>query len=122
MPCLVELPKTQPEIFAEHLEKHSLIGFGGYSAFPVCLAARLKGIPTVIHEQNAVLGRANAYLAPKATRIALSLPEMSSLDELDSMRAVVTGNPVRAFQQYAVLRYGRRKSPANGELSERRPP
>lgn len=72
-----------------------VIGFGGYPSLPPMVAAQRRNILTIIHEQNAVLGKANAFLAGKADRIALSLPEMSSLDEGDSMRAVVTGNPVR---------------------------
>jgi UDP-N-acetylglucosamine--N-acetylmuramyl-(pentapeptide) pyrophosphoryl-undecaprenol N-acetylglucosamine transferase len=73
-----------------------VIGFGGYPSMPPMIVAQRGDIMTIIHEQNAVLGKANAYLATKADRIALSLPEMSSLDEQDSMRAVVTGNPVRS--------------------------
>lgn len=72
------------------------IGFGGYPSLPPMVVAQQKNIMTIIHEQNAVLGKANAYLAPKADRIALSLPDLSSLDETDTMRAVVTGNPVRS--------------------------
>lgn len=72
------------------------VGFGGYPSLPPMVAAQSRHIPTIIHEQNAVLGRANAYLAPKADRIALSLPNLSSLDEADAVRAIVTGNPVRA--------------------------
>lgn len=73
-----------------------VVGFGGYPSLPPMVAAQRQDILTVIHEQNAVLGRANAYLAPKADRIALSLPDLSSLEEADAIRAVVTGNPVRA--------------------------
>jgi UDP-N-acetylglucosamine--N-acetylmuramyl-(pentapeptide) pyrophosphoryl-undecaprenol N-acetylglucosamine transferase len=73
-----------------------VIGFGGYPSMPPMVAAQRQNITTIIHEQNAVLGKANAYLAPKAERIALSLPDMSSLDEIDAIRAIVTGNPVRA--------------------------
>ena len=73
-----------------------VIGFGGYPSLPPMVAAQRKNILTVIHEQNAILGKANAYLAPKADRIALSLPDMSSLEEADAIRAVVTGNPVRS--------------------------
>lgn len=73
-----------------------VIGFGGYPSLPPMVAAQQKNIMTVIHEQNAVLGKANAHLAPKADRIALSLPDFSSLNEADVGRAVVTGNPVRA--------------------------
>lgn len=73
-----------------------VIGFGGYPSLPPMIVAQQKNIPTIIHEQNAVLGRANAYLAPKADRIALSLSDFSSLEEADAIRAVVTGNPVRS--------------------------
>ena len=45
-----------------------VVGFGGYPTIPPLLAASLRGIPTVIHEQNAVMGRANRMLAPRVTR------------------------------------------------------
>ena len=72
-----------------------VIGFGGYPSFPAVYAAQKKNIPTIIHEQNAILGKANAYLAPKADRIALSWNNVESIDESDAVRCVVTGNPVR---------------------------
>jgi UDP-N-acetylglucosamine--N-acetylmuramyl-(pentapeptide) pyrophosphoryl-undecaprenol N-acetylglucosamine transferase len=73
-----------------------MIGFGGYPSLPTMVMGQRADIPTIIHEQNAVLGRANAYLAPKADRIALSLQDQSSLEEADAIRAIVTGNPVRS--------------------------
>lgn len=72
-----------------------VVGFGGYPSVPGVFAAQMRKIPTVIHEQNAIIGRANALLAPKAQRIALSLPEMQGLDAAEKSRSVVTGNPVR---------------------------
>ncbi|MCF8495077.1 MAG: undecaprenyldiphospho-muramoylpentapeptide beta-N-acetylglucosaminyltransferase [Alphaproteobacteria bacterium] len=72
-----------------------VVGFGGYSSFPMVYAAQLLKIPTVIHEQNAIIGKANAFLASRASRIALSLPAVSGLDDADKARAVLTGNPVR---------------------------
>lgn len=72
-----------------------VVGFGGYPSVPALLAAQHRKIPTIIHEQNAVIGRANAFLAPRADRIALSLPQVQGLDEADQVRAIVTGNPVR---------------------------
>jgi len=71
------------------------VGFGGYPSLPPMVAAQRANMLTVIHEANAILGRANAYLAPKSDRIALSLPDFSSLEEADAVRAIVTGNPVR---------------------------
>lgn len=73
-----------------------VVGFGGYPCFPSMFAAQKMKIPTIIHEQNAKIGKANAMLAPGADRIALSLPLMGGLDDEDQVRAVVTGNPVRA--------------------------
>lgn len=75
---------------------HIAVGFGGYPSLPPMVVAQRKHILTIIHEANAVLGKANAYLAPKADRIALSLPDFSSMQEADAVRAVITGNPVRA--------------------------
>ena len=72
-----------------------VVGFGGYPSVPGMYAAQRRGVPTVIHEQNAVLGRANVMLAPKADKIALSVLHVEGLAAADTPRAVVTGNPVR---------------------------
>jgi UDP-N-acetylglucosamine--N-acetylmuramyl-(pentapeptide) pyrophosphoryl-undecaprenol N-acetylglucosamine transferase len=69
-----------------------VVGFGGYASVPAMMAASFAGIPTVLHEQNAVLGRANKLLARRATRIATSFPTVVGVG---SDRATVTGNPVR---------------------------
>lgn len=71
-----------------------VVGFGGYPTFPPLMAAQLRGIPTILHEQNAVMGRANRALAARVTRIALSFPAVSLLGDF-AKRAVETGNPVR---------------------------
>ena len=81
------LTKLKPEV---------VVGFGGYPSFPAMFAAQKMHIPTVLHEQNAIIGRANAMLAPKADRIALSLPVIRGLEEIDKVRGVITGNPVRS--------------------------
>jgi UDP-N-acetylglucosamine--N-acetylmuramyl-(pentapeptide) pyrophosphoryl-undecaprenol N-acetylglucosamine transferase len=72
-----------------------VIGFGGYASVPTMLAASYLGLSIVIHEQNAVLGRANRLLAPQAHRIAIGFPVISGLRPADRRRAVCTGNPVR---------------------------
>ena len=79
----------------QSLKPDLVIGFGGYPSFPGVYAAQKLDIPTIIHEQNAIIGRANAMLAPHAERIALSLPYQSGLDREDTFRTVITGNPVR---------------------------
>ncbi|MGY8958879.1 MAG: undecaprenyldiphospho-muramoylpentapeptide beta-N-acetylglucosaminyltransferase, partial [Alphaproteobacteria bacterium] len=73
-----------------------VVGFGGYPTVPTLLAASHLGLKTVIHEQNAVLGRANRFLAPKATRIATAFKTTSHLRNTDRPRNVWTGNPIRA--------------------------
>jgi UDP-N-acetylglucosamine--N-acetylmuramyl-(pentapeptide) pyrophosphoryl-undecaprenol N-acetylglucosamine transferase len=72
-----------------------VVGFGGYPALPTVFAAVRRGLPTVIHEQNAVLGRVNRWLAPGVSRIASSFPKLSHVDEIIRPRVVMTGNPVR---------------------------
>ncbi|UXN05569.1 undecaprenyldiphospho-muramoylpentapeptide beta-N-acetylglucosaminyltransferase [Bartonella sp. HY761] len=67
-------------------------GFGGYPTLPPLYAASSMGIPTLIHEQNAVMGRANRFLAGKVTAIAGGfLPQEGEF----ASKIIVTGNPVR---------------------------
>jgi UDP-N-acetylglucosamine--N-acetylmuramyl-(pentapeptide) pyrophosphoryl-undecaprenol N-acetylglucosamine transferase len=73
----------------------AVVGFGGYASFPTVLAAQARGIPTAIHEQNAVLGRANRLLARGAKRIATSFAATRGLPANAGPRAVATGMPVR---------------------------
>ena len=56
--------KEAQRIYARY-NPAAVIGFGGYPALPALLAAVKAGVPTAIHEQNAVLGRVNRFLAPK---------------------------------------------------------
>jgi UDP-N-acetylglucosamine--N-acetylmuramyl-(pentapeptide) pyrophosphoryl-undecaprenol N-acetylglucosamine transferase len=72
----------------------AVVGFGGYPTLPPVLAATLRGIPTVIHDANAVMGRANRMLAPRVKAIATSFPNMT-LDAALAEKATFTGNPVR---------------------------
>jgi UDP-N-acetylglucosamine--N-acetylmuramyl-(pentapeptide) pyrophosphoryl-undecaprenol N-acetylglucosamine transferase len=71
------------------------VAFGGYAALPTGLAAAHKGVRLVLHEQNAVLGRANRMLANRADAIATSFPEVRGMSEDARDRVVLTGNPVR---------------------------
>ncbi len=63
-----------------------VVGFGGYPSVPPVLAASLTGLPTVLHEQNAVMGRANRFLSGRVSRVASGFPIEG---------AVHVGNPVR---------------------------
>ena len=71
------------------------VGFGGYPSFPPLLAARLRGVPTLLHEQNAVLGRANRMLAKRVTALATSFERTKLVDGPIAAKARFTGNPVR---------------------------
>lgn len=68
-------------------------GFGGYPSLPTMLAATRLGLPTLIHEQNAVLGRVNRLIAGRASRIALSLQPTRGVAQNSLVDLV--GNPVR---------------------------
>ncbi len=80
----------------------AVVGFGGYPAFPALLAANAENVPTALHEQNAVLGRVNRWLAGKAKAIATSYGEIARLKEAHRTKTVLVGNPVRE----AVVRLG----------------
>ena len=72
-----------------------VVGFGGYPAFPSLLAASAMKIPTVLHEQNAVLGRVNRLLAADAVAIGTAYDEVGRLRVKDQEKVVLVGNPVR---------------------------
>jgi UDP-N-acetylglucosamine--N-acetylmuramyl-(pentapeptide) pyrophosphoryl-undecaprenol N-acetylglucosamine transferase len=73
----------------------AVVGFGGYPTIPPVLAATLRKIPTVIHEQNAVMGRANRFLAPRVDAIATSFAGVLDREGKLNVKATRTGNPVR---------------------------
>lgn len=73
----------------------AVIGFGGYPAMPALLAAFAEGIPTAIHEQNAVLGRVNRLVAGKVDAIALSYEDTQRLSAKHATKTRLIGNPVR---------------------------
>lgn len=82
----------------------AVVGFGGYASLPAVWAGAGRGLKVVLHEQNAVAGRANRLLARKATQIATSFAAVKGLTEAERARCVLTGNPVRA----AIAEVGRR--------------
>jgi UDP-N-acetylglucosamine--N-acetylmuramyl-(pentapeptide) pyrophosphoryl-undecaprenol N-acetylglucosamine transferase len=73
----------------------AVVAFGGYPSVPPVLATRLlrDRPPVILHEQNAVLGRANRFLARHATVLALSFAATERVPEVAA--TVLTGNPVR---------------------------
>ncbi|MHA1165020.1 MAG: glycosyltransferase, partial [Alphaproteobacteria bacterium] len=72
-----------------------IVGFGGYPTVPPLLAAKLKGVPVVIHEANAVMGRANRLLARFASVIALTFENTKYLRRGDQSKKCIAGMPVR---------------------------
>jgi len=74
----------------------AVVGFGGYPAFPALLAASALNIPTVLHEQNGVLGRVNRLLAGDAVAIGTAYKQVDRLRPKYAEKMVLVGNPVRA--------------------------
>ncbi len=79
----------------EMVQPAAVVGFGGYPTIPPIMAARSLGIPTMIHEQNAVMGRANRLLSRFADGVALSFLPTKLLRRSAESNARLTGNPVR---------------------------
>lgn len=74
----------------------AVVGFGGYPSLPAMLASTSTGVPTVIHEQNAVLGRVNRLLAGRVEAIATAYPDIERLKTRHLAKTHLVGNPVRA--------------------------
>jgi UDP-N-acetylglucosamine--N-acetylmuramyl-(pentapeptide) pyrophosphoryl-undecaprenol N-acetylglucosamine transferase len=72
-----------------------VVGFGGYPSAPALVAAILDRRPTVIHEQNAVMGRTNRKLAPYVKTVACAFPTLKKAPPKAAERAIVVGNPIR---------------------------
>lgn len=79
----------------ESFEPAAVVGFGGYPALPALLAATSAKVPSVVHEQNAVLGRVNRLLAGRVDAIATSYPQVQRLKPKHKDKVHLVGNPVR---------------------------
>jgi UDP-N-acetylglucosamine--N-acetylmuramyl-(pentapeptide) pyrophosphoryl-undecaprenol N-acetylglucosamine transferase len=77
------------------IRPHVAVGFGGYPSIPPIFAARSRGVPTLLHEANAVMGRANRGLAKYVTAVATSWPNTRYVDGDIAAKATLTGIPVR---------------------------
>ncbi len=77
------------------LQPKAVVGFGGYPTLPPLLSARMFGIPTAIHEANAVLGRANRFLSSRVSAIATSLPGVLDRDPALAGKTTNVGTPMR---------------------------
>lgn len=72
-----------------------VVGFGGYPSFPGVVAAQLLARQTILHESNAIFGKANKALGFLATRISLSWENSRGLSNKEQAKSVLTGNPIR---------------------------
>jgi UDP-N-acetylglucosamine--N-acetylmuramyl-(pentapeptide) pyrophosphoryl-undecaprenol N-acetylglucosamine transferase len=79
----------------QRLKPAAVVGFGGYPTLPPVFAAKLAGVPTLIHDSNAVLGRANRFLSTRVSAIATSLPGVLDRDPALAGKTTVTGTPMR---------------------------
>ena len=80
----------------DSFQPSAVVGFGGYPSLPAILASTSKKIPTVVHEQNAVLGRVNRLLAHRVQAIATAYGEVQRLKAKYTGKTHLVGNPVRA--------------------------
>jgi UDP-N-acetylglucosamine--N-acetylmuramyl-(pentapeptide) pyrophosphoryl-undecaprenol N-acetylglucosamine transferase len=87
--------RRQAKALYREFTPDAVVGFGGYPAFPALLAASSLKIPTILHEQNAVLGRVNRWVAADAAAIATAYPEVERLKRAYRNKVELVGNPVR---------------------------
>src|SRR5262245_38966194 len=90
-----------------------VVGFGGYASVPTMIAARLWRLPAALHEQNAVLGRANRLALGGVSRIATSFTRTRHVAK-DDGRARLVGNPVR--EPVRALRGSPYRAPEHGRI------
>lgn len=107
LPCTLAAACAHVRRLLKRLRPDVVLGMGGYAAFPGGVMARWLGIPLVVHEQNAVAGTANRWLARLAVRVLEGFPGTLPGAEM-------VGNPVRAALagvQPAARRYADRQGP-----------
>jgi len=105
--------RSEAKRIYRHHPPDAVVGFGGYPAFPSLLAASAMGIPTIIHEQNAVLGRVNRLLAGRAEAIGTAFSQIDRLKPRYREKVVLVGNTVRE----AIVRTGEMPFPPFDETS-----
>ena len=83
---LIFLLKSRPKI---------IFGMGGYSSFPICIAAKALRIPFIIYENNLVIGRTNRFLLPFADKIFVSYSQLEGIKKKYEDKKIEIGNIVR---------------------------
>ncbi len=74
----------------------AVVGFGGFPSVPPVLAAQHLGIPTLLHEQNGIMGRANAFVSRQTRQISAAFPQVEGIPSPAQDRVHPVGNPIRA--------------------------
>ena len=74
----------------------AVVGFGGFPSAPPMLAAQHLGIPTLMHEQNGVMGRANEFVSRNAKQISAAFPQVEGVPAAARDKLKIVGNPIRA--------------------------
>src|SRR5580698_7028627 len=88
------------------LKPAAVVGFGGYPTVPPLMAAKLLGVPGIVHDANAVLGRANRFLSGRVSAIATSLPGVLDRDPALAGKTTMVGTPMRpAILAAAAVKY-----------------
>ncbi len=82
-------------IFLINFNPKIIIGMGGYSSFPICVAARVLRIPVIIYENNLVIGKANKYLLPIVNQIFLSFSETKKINPKYKSKIFLSGSIIR---------------------------
>ncbi len=95
MACIA-IGMMQSRQLLKKLNAEAVVGFGGYPSFPTMMAASYLRLPTTIHEQNSVLGKANRMLTHRMRRIALTYENTQRVAKEAHRKTAVVGNPVRA--------------------------
>lgn len=93
---------VKSKMYMQQFRPDVAVGFGGYAAFPAMRAARSLGIPIILHEQNAVLGRVNRAFAAKAHAVASGFELLTRAPK--GTNHIWTGNPLRGQIMRAVPR------------------
>jgi UDP-N-acetylglucosamine--N-acetylmuramyl-(pentapeptide) pyrophosphoryl-undecaprenol N-acetylglucosamine transferase len=93
---LLSIGTAKAWLLVRRIRPAVVVGFGGYPSVPPLMAASMREVPTVLHEQNGVMGRANRLLAPRVTAIATGFHMLKNFNRHWRSKITVTGNPVRA--------------------------
>tara|TARA_Y100001970_G_C14244983_1_gene867483 strand:+ start:2250 stop:3335 length:1086 start_codon:yes stop_codon:yes gene_type:complete len=72
-----------------------VIGMGGYTSFPVCLAAKVLAVPVIIYENNLIMGKTNKFLQLFAQKIFVAYPETTGINKKNLKKIIITGNIIR---------------------------